>query len=277
MSDIKIFNHPKFGSIRTTGTPDNPEFCAMDICKALGYTNGRKAVADHVETPDVTKRYIGVVTGKKADGTDATQKVEVSFVNESGLYALIFGSSLPQAKQFKRWVTSEVLPSIRKHGAYMTTATIEKVMNDPDSWIKLLQTLKEERQQRQLAESKASLLEEITKEQAPKVAFADAVLSSPDSILVNELAKILCQRGYKTGEIRLYEQLRNEGYLCKTGSDYNLPKQEYLEMGLFEVTKGTRSGNGGILHTTRTTKVTPKGCQYFINKFIGKPQTLFTD
>jgi anti-repressor protein len=104
--------------------------------------------------------------------------------------------------------------------------------------------------------------------QRPKVAFADAILSSPDSILVGELAKILCQRGYQTGEIRLYEQLRHEGYLCSSGSDYNMPMQRYLEMGLFEVTKGTRSGNGGVMRTTRTTKVTPKGCQYFINKFI---------
>ena len=179
------------------------------------------------------------------------------------------------AIEFARWLSpafaiwcNDRIKELMKYGITATEATIEKVMNDPDSWIKLLQTLKEERQQRQLAESKASLLEEVTKEQAPKVAFADAVLSSPDSILVGELAKILCQRGYQTGEIRLYEQLRHDGYLCSSGSDYNMPMQRYLEMGLFEVTKGTRSGNGGVMHTTRTTKVTPKGQQYFINKFI---------
>lgn len=259
MSDIQVFNHPQFGAIRTTGTPNNPEFCAMDLCRALGYSNGRDAVAKHVDEGDVAKR----------DTTDSIGRTQLlTYVNESGMYSLVLGSKLPQAKEFKHWVTSEVLPSIRMHGAYMTTATIEKVMNDPDSWIKLLQTLKEERQQRQLAESKATLLEEVTKEQAPKVAFADAILSSPDSILIGELAKILCQRGYQTGEIRLYEQLRKDGYLCSAGSDYNMPIQRYLEMGLFEVTKGTRSGNGGVMHTTRTTKVTPKGCQYFINKFI---------
>lgn len=231
----------------------------MDLCRALGYSNGRDAVAKHVDEGDVAKR----------DTTDSIGRTQLlTYVNESGMYSLVLGSKLPQAKEFKHWVTSEVLPSIRMHGAYMTTATIEKVMNDPDSWIKLLQTLKEERQQRQLAESKATLLEEVTKEQAPKVAFADAILSSPDSILIGELAKILCQRGYQTGEIRLYEQLRKDGYLCSAGSDYNMPIQRYLEMGLFEVTKGTRSGNGGVMHTTRTTKVTPKGCQYFINKFI---------
>ena len=267
MNDIQVFSTPQFGAVRTAGTADNPMFCLADVCNAIGITNARN-VKNRLDEDDV--HLVDTI-----DNLGRTQ--QVTFVTESGLYDVIIRSDSEQARPFRKWVTSEILPSIRKTGAYMTTATIEKVMNDPDSWIKLLQTLKEERQQRQLAESKASLLEEITKEQAPKVAFADAVLSSPDSILVNELAKILCQRGYKTGEIRLYEQLRNEGYLCKTGSDYNLPKQEYLEMGLFEVTKGTRSGNGGIMHTTRTTKVTPKGCQYFINKFIGKPQTLFTD
>ena len=124
----------------------------------------------------------------------------------------------------------------------------------------------EEEKERLALENKQQA--EQLEEQAPKVAFADAVLASPDSILINELAKILCQRGYQTGEIRLYEQLRREGYLCNFGSDYNLPTQRYLEMGLFEVTKGTRSGSGGVMHTTRTTRVTPKGTQYFINKFI---------
>ena len=265
MSEIQVFNHPTFGSIRIAGSSDNPEFCAVDLCKALGYKNGRDAVARHVDEWDVAKRDTPI---KNQWGTDVVQ--QVTYVNESGMYALVLSSSLPDAKKFKRWITNEVLPSIRKHGAYMTTTTIERVMNDPDSWIKLLETLKEERQQRQLAENKVVLLEEKTKEQAPKVAFADAMLSSPDSVLISELAKILCQRGYDTGEVRLYEQLRNEHYLCSVGSDRNLPLQKYVEMGLFEVTKGTRSGNGGVIHTTRTTKVTPKGQQYFINKYIRK-------
>ena len=179
------------------------------------------------------------------------------------------------ALEFARWLSpafaiwcNDRIKELLKFGITATETTIESIIADPDNGIRLLTALKEERQQRQIAESKAALLEEVTKAQAPKVAFADAVLSSPDSILIGELAKILCQRGYQTGEIRLYEQLRREGYLCSVGSDYNMPMQRYLEMGLFEVTKGTRSGNGGVMHTTRTTKVTPKGCQYFINKFI---------
>ena len=259
MSNIKIFNHPQFGEIRTSGTPDNPEFCAMDLCRALGYTNGRKALADHVDTPDVTKRYIGVVTGKKLDGTDATQEVQASFVNESGMYSLVIGSKLESAKKFKRWITSEVLPSIRKTGAYSVEQLTRKQLA-----IMVIQA--EEEKERLALENKQQA--DQLEEQRPKVAFADAVLSSPDSILVGELAKILCQRGYQTGEIRLYEQLRHDGYLCSSGSDYNMPMQRYLEMGLFEVTKGMRSGNGGVMRTTRTTRVTQKGCQYFINKFI---------
>lgn len=181
------------------------------------------------------------------------------------------------ALEFARWLSpafaiwcNDRIKELLKFGITATETTIESIIADPDNGIRLLTALKQERQQRQLAESKAAMLEEMTKEQAPKVAFADAVLSSPDTILIGELAKILRQRGYPTGEIRLYEQLRNEGYLCSAGSDRNLPMQRYLEMGLFEVTKGTRSGNGGVMHVTRTTKVTPKGCQYFINKFINQ-------
>lgn len=257
MSGIQVFNHPQFGAIRTTGTPDNPEFCAMDLCKALGYQNGRDAVSKHVDVDDVAKR----------DTVDSIGRTQLlTYVNESGMYALVLGSKLPQAKQFKHWVTAEVLPSIRKNGSYSVEQLSRKQLA-------LMVVQAEEEKERLALENKQK--SEQLEEQAPKVAFANAVLSSPDSILINELAKILCQRGYKTGEVRLFKQLRDEGYLCKSGSDYNLPKQEYLEMGLFEVTKGTRSGSGGILHTTRTTKVTPKGQQYFINKFIGKSQTLF--
>lgn len=181
------------------------------------------------------------------------------------------------AIEFARWLSpafaiwcNDRIKELMKYGITATETTIDSIIADPDNGIRLLTALKYEREQRQLAESRAAMLEEVNKEQAPKVAFADAVLSSPDSILIGELAKILCQRGYQTGEIRLYEQLRNEGYLCSAGSDRNLPMQRYLEMGLFEVTKGTRSGNGGVMHVTRTTKVTPKGCQYFIDKFLAQ-------
>lgn len=257
MSDIQVFNNPQFGDIRTSGTASDPMFCLADLCRVLEIRNVTDARCR------LDQKGLGLTEVLTSGG-----KQQMYFVNEKNLYRLIMRSDKPQAEPFQDWVCGEVLPSIRKHGAYMTSTTIDSIIADPDNGIRLLQALKEERQQRQLAESKAALLEEVTKEQAPKVAFADAVLSSPDSILVGELAKILCQRGYKTGEIRLYEQLRREGFLCSFGSDYNMPMQRYLEMGLFEVTKGTRSGAGGVQHVTRTTKVTPKGQQYFINRYI---------
>lgn len=180
------------------------------------------------------------------------------------------------ALEFARWLSpafaiwcNDRIKELLTIGMTATQPTLEAMLNNPDLVIGLATQLKQQREENARLESEAKQQAEQLEEQRPKVAFADAVLSSPDSILIGELAKILCQRGYKTGEIRLYEQLRNEGYLCSYGSDYNLPMQRFLEMGLFEVTKGTRSGNGGVMHTTRTTKVTPKGQQYFINKFLG--------
>ena len=256
VNQIQIFNNAQFGAIRATGTADNPLFCAMDLCKALGYSNGRDAVAKHVDSEDVAKRDTLTKGGTQ----------QLTFVTESGMYALILGSKMPQARQFKHWVTSEVLPSIRKTGSYSVEHLSRKQL--------ALMVIQAEEEKERLALENKQQQEQLI-EQKPKVAFADAILSSPDSILVNELAKILCQNGYKTGEVRLYDQLRNEGYLCKAGSDYNLPIQKYLEMGLFEVTKGTRSAKDGVLHQTRTTKVTPKGVQYFVNKFVKKEPDLF--
>lgn len=259
MNDIQIYVHPQFGSIRTAGTSNNPEFCAMDICKALGYANGRKAVSDHCDEWDVTKRDTPT---KNQWGAEVMQSI--TYVNESGMYALVLGSKLPEAKKFKRWITSEVLPSIRKHGAYATEATIDSIIANPDNGIKLLMALKEERQQRQLAESKAALLEEVTKEQAPKVIFAEAITGSDSNIIIRDLAKLICQNGFEIGEKRLYQWMRQHDYLTLD----NKPMQRYIEQGLFFITEGTHSEKG-VMRTHMTTKVTPKGQQYFINKFIG--------
>ena len=159
----------------------------------------------------------------------------------------------------------------------LTTGSTSIQKNLPQNYVEALRELANqvERNEQLALENKQK--EQKIVEQKPKVAFADAILSSPDSILINELAKILCQNGYKTSEVRLFEQLRKEGYLCKVGSDYNLPTQKYLEMGLFEVVKGTRSAKDGVLHQTRTTKVTPRGVQYFVNKFVKKEPDLFGD
>lgn len=268
MNEIQVFNNEQFGSIRTAGTAQEPIFCAADICRALGYSNGRKAISDHCDEGDVTKRDTPTSSGVQS----------MTFVNESGMYSLIFGSKLESAKQFKKWVTSEVLPTIRKHGAYATTATIESIIADPDNGIKLLQALKEsneraerERQERLAAQQQVEKLEAQEVENKPKVIYADAVAGSTSACLIGELAKMIAQNGYPIGEKRLFQWLRDNHYLCAYGERFNQPYQQYIEQGLFTMKQNVFSVNGEM-KTRNTTKVTGKGQIYFINKFIGQPQ-----
>lgn len=264
MTEIKIFSNPQFGEIRTLADENKePLFCAADVCKALGYANGRDAIAKHVDEGDVAKRDIGVVTGKKTDGSDAVQFVSMTFVNESGLYSLIFGSKLDTARVFKKWVTSEVLPTIRKTGGYLATNaddTPEMIM----ARAVLVAQATIEKQSKQIAEQSAKI-----EADAPKVLFHDAVTGSKSSCLIGELAKVLTQNGYKIGQNRLFEWMRENGYLGKHGEYYNMPNQRYVEMGLFETKKRVHDENG-VLVTTQTTKVTGRGQSYFINKFLNR-------
>lgn len=264
MEGIRIFTHPIFGEIRVIGTSEEPNFCATDVCHALGYKNGRDAIVKHCDEGDVAKHDTPTASGTQT----------MTYVNESGLYSLIFSSKLECAKKFKKWVTSEVLPSIRKHGAYATPETIESIIANPDNGIKLLQALKDERDAKVLAqqeakqqEQRALEAEQVIKEQQPKVLFADSILASKTSCLIGELAKILTQNGRKIGQNKLFKWLRGNGYLCTRGEQYNLPQQKYVDCGFFEIKKSTHSENE-VLITTSTTKVTPKGQQYFINKFL---------
>lgn len=258
MNEIQIFSNPQFGEIRTVMAENGePMFCLADICAALGITNHRNVKArldeDDVRLVDTT------------DNLGRTQ--QVIFVTESGMYDAILRSDAEKAKPFRKWVTSEVLPSIRKHGAYATPATIENMLADPDNAIKLLTALKEERQQRLIAEKKAELEAEINKTNAPKVLFADAVVGSKTTCLIGELAKILTQNGYTIGQNRLFKYLRENGYLGTKGEYYNIPNQKYQEMGLFEVKTSVHDENG-VMVTKRTPKVTGRGQAYFINKFL---------
>lgn len=257
-NEIQIFNNPAFGDVRTTGTADNPMFCASDICRALGYTNGRKAIADHCDEGDVTKRDTPTSSGVQC----------MTFVNESGLYSLIFGSKLATAKQFKRWVTSDVLPAIRKHGIYATEATVEKMLSDPESAIIMLQAYQKERRERMAAQQEVERLEAQEMENKPKVVFADAVSGSNSACLIGELAKMIAQNGYPIGEKRLFQWLRDNHYLCAYGERFNQPYQQYIEQGLFTMKQNVFSVNGEM-RTRNTTKVTGKGQVYFINKFLG--------
>lgn len=248
MNDIRIYTNQQFGEIRTAGTPEEPLFCATDICRALGYANGRDAIAKHCDEGDVAKR-----------DTPTTSGIQMmTFVNESGLYALIFGSKLPCAKQFKLWVTSEVLPSIRRTGSYtaqqMTRKELALMIIQQEEEMEVLRL-----ENRQQAEKMA--------EQKPKVVFAEAVVGSRSSCLIGELAKMITQNGHKIGQNRLFAWMRMNHYLGTVGEYYNIPCQKYLEMGLFELKKNVHSENGNLV-TTITPKVTGKGQVYFINLFL---------
>lgn len=251
MNEIQIFRNPQFGEIRTAiGDNGEPMFCLPDLCRVLELTPSK--VAQRL-SGDVLSKY----PLETAGGIQQT-----NFVNEDGLYDAILDSRKSEARKFRKWVTSEVLPTIRKHGVYATSQTIDNLLADPDNAIKVFQALKEERQLRQIAEAKIEA-------DAPKVLFAEAVTGSKSTCLIGELAKLITQNGYKIGQNRLFEWMRENGYLGKRGEYYNIPNQQYMEMGLFDVKKTVHDENG-VLVTKTTTKVTGKGQQYFINKFLNR-------
>ena len=251
MNDIQVFYKRGFASIRTVEQGGEPWFVAKDIIDNLGYQNASKTISDHVD--DTDKLY--------NDSLSSLGQRGGWLINESGVYSLIMGSKLPRAKEFKHWVTAEVLPSIRKNGAYMTEETIEKALTSPDFLIKLATQLKDEKEKRLAAEKQIEI-------DRPKVVFADAVAVADDSILIGELAKLIRQNGVEMGQNKLFAWLRENGYLMKGGESRNLPTQRAMEMNLFKVKERVISNPDGSQLTTRTTKVTGKGQQYFINRFL---------
>lgn len=246
MNKIQIFKNEQFGEVRVIEQNGEPWFVGKDVADILGYQNGSRDINTHVDNEDKLKYQIST----------AGQMREQTIINESGLYSLIISSKLPQAKQFKRWVTSEVLPSIRKHGGYING---QENMTDEELLSKAL--LMEQSK----IEERNSQIERMK----PKEIFADAVATSKTSILIGELAKILKQNGVEIGQNRLFTWLRNNGYLIKRkGTDYNMPTQSAMEMGLFEIKETVISHSDGHTSINKTPKVTGKGQQYFINKFI---------
>lgn len=252
VNEIKMFESSYFGKVRTTEINGEPYFVGRDVAYILRYTNTAKAIRDHVDEEDKLTERI-VLSG---------QNREVIFINESGMYSLILSSKMPKAKEFKHWVTSEILPSIRRHGAYMTDDILAKTIENPDFLINLLTEMKEEKQRRIAAEDKI-------KADRSKVLFAESVEVSKGSILVGDLAKLIKQNGYEIGQKRLFEWLRANGYLMKSGNSYNMPTQYSMELGLFEVKEHVINNPDGSVRVTRTPKVTGKGQRYFINKFLG--------
>lgn len=252
MNSLCAFSHEQFGSVRCVNRDGDSWFVGNDICDALDLGNPRSSLA---LLDDDEK---GVYTVDTPGG-----KQGMAVISEAGLYSLILRSRKPEAKAFKRWVTHEVLPAIRKHGGYLTPAKIEEVLTDPDTIIRLATDLKAERQQRVALECQAAI-------DRPKVVFADAVDASSTSILVGDLAKILRQNGVMIGQNRLFGWLRENGYLMERhGDSWNMPSQRSMEMGLFEIKERTIVNPDGSIRTTKTTKITGKGQIYFVNKFKG--------
>lgn len=249
MNELKNFTFED-QQIRVLTIEGEPWFVGKDVAEVLGYSNSRKAIADHVDSEDkgVTKCYT-------LGGTQ-----QIAIINESGLYSLILSSKLPDAKKFKRWVTSEVLPTIRKHGAYMTDAKAAAIVTDKGSLADLLQQAAEQLKRKDIQ----------IEQMKPKALFADAVSTSDTPILVGELAKILHQNGVSMGQNRMFRWLRDNGYLIsKKGTSYNMPTQRAMELGLFKIKENAITHSDGHVTITKTPKVTGKGQVYFVNKFVG--------
>lgn len=254
MSNLQIFRNNDFGEIRTVIKNNEPYIMLTDICKVLELFNVSQVKSRLKED--------GVITNEVIDSLG--RKQQATFINEANFYKVVFQSRKPQAEKFTDWVASDVLPTIRKHGAYLTPEKIEEVLMDPDTIIRLATNLKEEQQKRLQAEKQLEL-------NKPKVVFAEALEISENSILVGELAKLLARNRIENmGQNRLFKWLRNKGYLHKSGEQYNLPTQYSIELGLIETKTTTINNPDGSVRVTKTPKITGKGQIYFVNKFKEK-------
>lgn len=245
MNEVQLFNFENH-EVRSLLINSEPWFVGRDVAEVLGYKKPENAITNHVDDDDKTTTLI--------QGIGSNYKSKTMIINESGLYSLVLSSKLPSAKKFKRWVTSEVLPALRKTGQYQV-----KELSGSELMAKALIE----------AQSVLAAKDKQIEEMKPKVVFADAVATSHTSILVGELAKILKQNGIEMGQKRLFAWLREKGYLIKRqGTDYNMPTQKAMELGLFEIKEGSYVNGSGVNITTKTPKITGKGQQYFINKFL---------
>lgn len=243
MNEIQLFNFENH-EVRSLLLNNEPWFVGKDVAEALGYERADNAIRNHIDKEDKLMHQIS------ASG----QNRNMTIINESGLYSLVLSSKLPSAKKFKSWVTSEVLPALRKTGQYQV-----KELSGSELMAKALIE----------AQSVLAAKDKVIEEMKPKALFADAVATSHTSILVGELAKILKQNGIDMGQKRLFAWLREKGYLIKRqGTDYNMPTQKAMDLGLFEIKEGSYVNGSGVNITTKTPKITGKGQQYFINKFL---------
>ena len=249
MNDLQVFKNTEFGEIRTITINNEPWFVGKDVASILGYAKERNAILAHVDNED---KRVAPIQG------DLGGTQEMTIINESSLYSLILSSKLPKAKEFKRWVTSEVLPAIRKHGVY----AVDEVLNNPDMLIAALAELKTER-------AKRAELEAENIEMKPHAILGKAITTANTSILIGDFAKILRQNGVNIGAKRLFQWLREHGYLIKRkGSDWNMPTQKSMELKLFEIKESVHIDGNGCNIISRTPKITGRGQSYFVNKFL---------
>ena len=249
MNKISTFNSPEFGTVRTTTINDEPWFVAADVCRALDLSNPTIAT-NRLDEDERAKFNLG----RQGEGT---------IINEPGLYSLVLGSRKPEAKAFKRWITHDVIPAIRKTGGYVndTQQFVDYYFSDVNTYGKAAIAL-------MLDETKR--MADKLREQEPKVIFADAVETSKTSIPIGDLAKLIKQNGVDIGQNRLFSWLRQNDYLIKSGDRRNMPTQKSMDLGLFEVKISTFYRPDGTIDISKTTKVTGKGQTYLINKFLGK-------
>lgn len=250
MNELKLIEQRKVlgKEFRIYGDFENPLFLAKDVAEWIEHSNSRMMLqaVDENEKLCVNNPY--ALQGQQ----------EQWFLTEDGLYEVLMQSRKPIAKEFKREV-KQILKTIRKHGLYAK----EELLDNPDIAIAAFKALKEEREARKALEAE-------NKQMQPLALFAKSVSASDTSILIGDLAKLLKQNGYDTGQKRLFEELRRRGFLMKSGSSKNLPTQKSMELGLFEVKESTINNPDGSVRVTKTTKVTGKGQVYFVNLFLGR-------
>jgi anti-repressor protein len=265
MNNMKLFTSEEFGEVSIIVENNKEYFEATTVANILGYQNPQKAIRDHCKDPGITIRSVGVVTGKKSDGSDAIQFVNKKFIDEGNLYRLIITSKLPSAQKFERWIFDEVLSSIRKNGVYMTDKVLEKTLEDPDYIISIITNLKEEKERRKIAQQRAEELEATITLDRPYTHFGKSIAATSDAITIAQFAKLLNNNDINIGRNRLYEWFRSNSYFIKFGKEKNIPKQIYIEQGLFKISERVvNTIDGDILSTS--TLITGKGQMYFLEK-----------
>lgn len=251
-NQLKIFEKAEFGSVRVVTYNNEPWFVASDVAKALGYEKPNNAVNEHCKKVN------------KFSYPNSGQLQPYNIIPESDVYRLVMRSNLPGAVEFQDWVVEEILPSIRKTGGYMAA----KPDDTPESIMARAVLVAQETIER--LKSHTEKLESRVEEMRPKELFADSVSASESSILVGQLAALLKQNGVNIGQNRLFERLRDDGFLIKFGSRRNCPTQRAMDMGLFELKERTVNNPDGSVRITLTTKVTGKGQVYFINRYLNE-------